>query len=71
MKYLINMKLLYELFYVLTGALLIFSIMELVWPGTVLAYININRVLIFWLLIGIVIVLFGKKEKHENGFKFF
>jgi fucose permease len=46
-----------ELFYVLTGALIIFIILEIVWPGVVLAYININLVLIFWLAVGIVILL--------------
>ncbi|MBI4812009.1 hypothetical protein HY798_00955 [Candidatus Falkowbacteria bacterium] len=46
-----------ELFYVLSGALLIFSILEIVWPGIVLAYVNINWVLIFWLIIGIVLLV--------------
>jgi len=55
-----------ELFYALTGALAIFSIFELLRPGLVLAYININWVLIFWLLIGIVTVVF-KPAKENNG----
>ncbi len=45
-----------ELFYALTGALVIFSVLEIAWPGVVLAFININYVLIFWLIIGIVIL---------------
>lgn len=45
-----------ELFYVLTGALAVFSLVETVWPGTVLAYINLNWILIFWLVVGIVIL---------------
>ena len=52
-----------ELFYVLTGAICIFVILEIMWPGVVLAYINVNWVLIFWLLIGILI-LFIFKEKN-------
>ena len=53
-----------ELFYTLTGAILIFVIMEISWPGIVLAYININWVLIFWLIVGIVIlVLENRKQK--------
>lgn len=54
-----------ELFYVLTGALIIFSALELIHSGLVLAYININWVLIFWFLTGIVIVVF-KEEKRIN-----
>ena len=54
-----------ELFYVLTGALIIFSALELIHSGLVLAYININWVLIFWFLAGIVIVVF-KEEKRIN-----
>lgn len=46
-----------EFFYVLTGALVVFAVLELVWSGVVLAYININWVLIFWLAIGIVILI--------------
>lgn len=48
---------LYELFYVLAGALIIFIVLEAVWPGVVLAYININWVLILWLIDGIFILL--------------
>ena len=56
-----------ELFYVLTGAMLVFIVMELFWPGVVLAYININWLLIFWLIVGIVIlVLESRKQKAEN-----
>lgn len=45
-----------EIFYMLTAALAVFVILELVWPGVILAYININWVLIFWLFVGIVIL---------------
>ncbi|PIV50201.1 hypothetical protein CO115_01330 [Candidatus Falkowbacteria bacterium CG_4_9_14_3_um_filter_36_9] len=45
-----------ELFYSLTGALGCFVIMEILRPGMVLAYININWVLIFWLIIGILVL---------------
>jgi hypothetical protein len=53
--------LLKEIFYVLTGALVIFSVMELFWDRIVLAYINISWVLILWLLIAIFILL----QKYE------
>jgi hypothetical protein len=45
-----------ELFYVLTAALVIFVGLELIWPGVVLAYINLNWVLILWLVCGIIIL---------------
>lgn len=45
-----------ELFYVLTGAIVIFSLLEIIWPGVVLAYINLNWILIFWLVAGIVVL---------------
>lgn len=44
----------HELFYVLTGALLLFTALEIFWPGIVLAYLNLNYVLLFWLFIGII-----------------
>ncbi|MDD4271899.1 MAG: hypothetical protein PHF50_03795 [Patescibacteria group bacterium] len=46
----------YELFYVLTAAILIFAGLEIFWPGVVLAYLNLNYVLIFWLVTGIIIL---------------
>jgi hypothetical protein len=49
--------LLFELFYVFTGAVLTFASLEIIWPGIILAYLNINYVLIFWLIIGIIILL--------------
>lgn len=49
-----------ELFYALTGALVIFVVMEIIWPGIVLAYININYVLISWLIIGIVLLVISE-----------
>lgn len=55
-----------ELFYCLTGSLIIFSIFELIHPGLVLAYINLNWVLIFWLIIGIVIVVWNPAKQGET-----
>lgn len=45
-----------EFFYVLTGAIVIFSLLEIIWPGVVSAYINLNWILIFWLVAGIVVL---------------
>jgi hypothetical protein len=55
-----------ELFYVLTGAIIIFIFLEIIWPGLVLAYFNINSVLIIWLIVGIVILVFNQEEKGKN-----
>lgn len=52
-----SVPILKEIFYVLTGALVAFVLLETVWTGVVLAYININWVLIFWLFFGIMILI--------------
>ena len=51
-----------ELFYVLSGALIIFCALEIIWPKIVLAYFNLNWLLIFWLVTGIVLLLLNKKN---------
>ena len=54
-----------ELYYASTAAVLIFTALEFAHPGIVLAYININHVLLFWLVL--VIVLIVKPNKiHER-----
>ena len=52
-----------EFFWALLGSLIIFACLEVVWPGIVLAYINLNFILLVWLLAGIVIISF-KQEKR-------
>lgn len=60
-KHLIKTRKLYlylrEVFYVLTLALLVFIGLELVKPRLVLAYINLNGLLLVWLFVGIVILI--------------
>ncbi|MFA4941521.1 MAG: hypothetical protein WC582_02915 [Patescibacteria group bacterium] len=51
-----------ELFYVLSGALVIFVILEIIWPNVVLAYLNLNWVLLSWLFAGIIILLTEKNK---------
>jgi len=51
-----------ELFYILTGAVVLFSALELVWPGVVLSYFNLNWLLIFWLIVGIVLLVISEKK---------
>lgn len=63
----ITLRLIFEeLFYVLTGAAIIFAGLELAWPGLVLAYINLNWVLILWLAVGIVILIFPNVPYSES-----
>lgn len=51
-----------EVFYVLSGAFVIFVILELTWPDVVLAYLNINWVLILWFFVGIILLLTDKNK---------
>ena len=51
-----------EAFYVLGVAYLTFVLLEIFFPGMILAYIDINFILIFWLIIGIFIVVNNKKR---------
>lgn len=54
-----------ELFYVLTGALVIFSLIELTWERIVLSYINLNYVLILWMLNVMVLLLLTSNKNDE------
>jgi|GEM_PF-1125275 hypothetical protein len=55
-----------ELFYVLTGGLVIFIVMELLWPGIILAYFNLNWALILWIIAGIVILYLNNGVIKNN-----
>lgn len=55
-----------ELFYALTGALLIFCFLEIIRPGVVLAYININWVLIFWLIVSIIVLAANRVNNNYD-----
>lgn len=50
----------HELFYTLSGAVLIFAGLEIFWPGIILAYLNLNYILLFWLIVGIIILSYDK-----------
>lgn len=52
-----------ELFYTLTGSILIFTILEAIKPNLILAYFNLNYLLIFWIIIGIVLLLMPNVNK--------
>lgn len=51
-----------ELFYVLSGALLVFLILESFWPRVVLAYINVSAVLIVWMVIAIILLSIPERK---------
>ncbi len=57
-----KLDILKEIFYVLSASLLIFLIMELVSPNIILAFLNINLVLISWIIIGIMILVNNEKK---------
>jgi len=46
-----------EIFYTLLTALIVFIIMEIVKPNIVQAYINMNLMLILWLVSGIILLV--------------
>jgi len=51
-----------EIYYILTSALIVFVILEIIWPSVVLAYFNLNWLLLAWLIIGIVILKTTSKQ---------
>ena len=50
-----------ELFYALTVPLAVLALLELAFPRMVLAYINLNVLLLIWLIIAIVSLRIRKK----------
>lgn len=55
-------KYLKETFIALTAAIAIFFVLELVFPGMVISYLNFNIMLIFWLINGIFLMLAEKNN---------
>jgi hypothetical protein len=51
-----------EVFYLLSFTLAIFFALELIWPGMVTGYADTGMLLIFWLIIGMIILIFGDKK---------
>jgi hypothetical protein len=45
-----------EFFYILTAAVIIFSGLEIIWPDLILAYMNINYILLAWFFNAILIL---------------
>lgn len=55
-----------ELFYILSLALVVFTLMEVIMPNIVQAYISLNLVLILWLLSGIVLLYDRWRNSKKN-----
>ncbi len=51
-----------EIFYAASVAVAAFYILEIVWPGVVFSRLDLDLVLLFWLLIGIVLLALNLKE---------
>lgn len=62
-------QILREIFYVLSFLILSLSMLEVIKPRIVLAYFDLNLLLIFWLILGIFIVLSSNKSYAKNGKK--
>jgi hypothetical protein len=55
-----------ELFYALTAALLVFGILEFIKPRLVLAYFNLNYLLLAWLIFGIILLKTSDKDREAK-----
>lgn len=51
-----NHSLLNNLFVFLSGAIVIMVFFELLWPGSVLVYFNLNYAVFIWLLVGLILL---------------
>jgi hypothetical protein len=49
----------------MSGAIAIFFLMEFAKPGIVIAYLNLNLLLILWLIIGIFFITLNKINKNK------
>ena len=52
-----------EFFYILTTAVIVFFVLEIIWPGVAISRINENYLLILWAVDGIVILLLNDDKK--------
>jgi len=44
----VNENILKEVFYFLSATLILFVLSELIWPNSILSYLNINYVVVLW-----------------------
>lgn len=45
-----------EIFYFLSVLMVVFVILEVIWPNIILAYLNLNWLLAVWLIFGLIIL---------------
>lgn len=50
-----------EVFYCLSSIMVIFVGMELISPNIVLAYLNVNLVLILWFIAGMIVLVINER----------
>lgn len=46
-----------ELFYFFTILSVIFIVLEIIWPNIILAYFNLNYLIILWLIAGLLMLI--------------
>jgi hypothetical protein len=56
-----------EIFYALSFLLIVLGLLEFIKPRVVLAYFDLNLLLIFCLILGILIVLLSNGRRKNNG----
>ena len=63
-----SQELIWEIYYVLSGAIIIFSLMEIIKPRLVIGYVNLNLIFVLWLLSGIILMINQKKydSRRDN-----
>ncbi|MDD5527691.1 MAG: hypothetical protein PHO56_01800 [Patescibacteria group bacterium] len=52
-----------ELFYFLSASLAVFFPMELFWPRIVLAYLNLNWLVLLWVIAGVAVLILPREDK--------
>ncbi len=51
MRIKINKTILREILYFLTALLILFCALEIIWPNSVLSFLNVNVVVVVWLIV--------------------
>lgn len=52
----VKKNILREVFYFLSAVLLLFILSEIIWPNSILSYLNINYIIIFWVLSWLLLI---------------
>jgi hypothetical protein len=46
-----------EIFYFFSAAIAVFVGLEIIWPSIILAYFNLNYLLVLWLISGLILII--------------